>query len=60
MKNSCMAAALAFMASTNNNKYEFITAILISATVIIVFFTVTFVNLYRFVSMITRQEKFSV
>ena len=54
---SCMAVALIFMASTNNNIYEFIAAIVISAVVIIAFFAVTFINIYRFVSMIKRQEK---
>ena len=54
---SCMAAVLILMASTNNNKYEFITAIVISTVVIITFFAVAFTNIYRFVSMIKRQEK---
>lgn len=54
---SFMAVSLIFMANTNGDRQDFITAITIGATIMVTFFTVTIVNVCRFFSIIKRQEK---
>lgn len=53
---STLGAALIFMASSNG-KNELVAAVLICAAVMAVFFVITLINIYRFISMINRQEK---